>query len=225
MSEATSELYSWRASIIKKQLMALTGLMMCGFLLVHLAGNLLLLKGSDVFNQFAYLMVNNPIIIGLEWLLLLVFLMHTTIGFRLILENQRARTKAYAVRSTVARGSKFAFISMSVTGPLMMVFIIVHLFDLKFGSEYLVVQSDLEVRDLYRTVVEFYSSEVNVAIYIAAMCATALHVQHGFWSAFQTFGLSHARYNRLVELSSDVFALVILIGFGMIPIYFLLGYS
>lgn len=109
---------------------------------------------------------------------------------------------------------------MSVTGPLTLVFLFMHLANFKYGQEYQIVQGGIAIRDLYRTVIEYYASPLNSLLYIAAMILLALHVQHGFWSAFQSFGLNHPRYNRVIETASDIYALVILVGFIAIPVSF-----
>lgn len=208
------------ASIVKKQVMALTGLMMAGFLLIHLAGNLLMFRSPEVFNQYAFQMLNNPIIIFLEWVLALLFLCHALLGFLLIVENRKARPVRYKVRFSVERGSALSFASMSLTGPLMLIFLVMHLVNFKYGTNYTVVQGDIEIRDLYRTVIEYYSVPLNVVLYMLAMCAVALHLQHGVWSAFQSFGLNHPHYNRLLEIGSNLYALIILLGFIVIPLFF-----
>ena len=118
----------WRASVVKKQFMALTGLMMCGFLIIHLAGNLIIFNSSVLFNQYAYFLVNNPIIMVMEWVLALLFISHAVMGLFLIQENMRARPIGYAKRSTQRKGSSLSFISMSWTGPLMLMFLGLHLF-------------------------------------------------------------------------------------------------
>jgi len=207
-------------SIIKKQVMALTGLMLCGFLVVHLAGNLLLFKGPQVFNQYAFLMLSNPVIALLEWLLAGLFIVHAVFGLTLVVQNRRARPTAYAVRVPLSRGASISFVSMSITGPLLLVFLIVHLLDFRFGAESSVEQGGLVMRDLYHAVLTFYKSPWQVGAYTGAMLLVALHVQHGFWSAFQSFGLNHPRYNRLIMLSASLFAGLMLAGFTVIPLYF-----
>jgi succinate dehydrogenase / fumarate reductase cytochrome b subunit len=218
MTQATLSIYPWRASIVKKQFMALTGLMMCGFLLIHLAGNLLIFNSPEVFNQYAFFMLNNPIIMVLEWLLALLFLFHAVLGLFLIVENLKARPTRYALRVTQEKGSNISFLSMSWTGPLMLIFLLLHLLHFKFGTEYWIIQGDLEIRDLHRTVAEYFANLINVLLYSIAMVLVALHVQHGVWSAFQSFGFNHPRYNHLLELGASVYALVIFVGFIAIPL-------
>lgn len=218
MNQATLSIHPWRASIVRKQFMALTGLMMCGFLVIHLAGNLLIFNSPQVFNQYAFFMLNNPIIMVLEWLLALLFLSHAVLGLFLIVGNLKARPTGYAVRVTQEKGSNISFVSMSWTGPLMLIFLLLHLLHFKFGTEYWVIQGDLEIRDLHRTISEYFANLFNVLLYSIAMLFVALHVQHGFWSAFQSFGFNHPRYNRLLEIGATIYALVIFVGFIAIPL-------
>ena len=216
----TLKFHPFRASVIKKQLMAVTGLMMCGFLLVHLAGNLLIFKGPEIFNQFAFQMLTNPIIAILEWMLVFLFLGHALMGVLLIVENRRARPIAYGVRLRTNTDSNLSLVSMSITGPLLFLFLIMHLIDFKFGPEYYVQQGGIQIRDLHRTVMEYFQNPFNVVLYSLAMCLMALHVQHGFWSAFQSFGLNHPRYNKLLKVTANIYAIVILLGFVAIPLSF-----
>jgi len=218
MNQATLSIHPWRASIVRKQIMALTGLMMCGFLVIHLAGNLLIFNSPQVFNRYAFFMLNNPIIMVLEWLLALLFSSHAVLGLFLIVGNFKARPTRYTVRVTQEKGSNISFVSMSWTGPLMLIFLLLHLLHFKFGTEYWVIQGDLEIRDLHRTVAEYFANLFNVLLYCIAMLFVALHVQHGFWSAFQSFGFNHPRYNHLLEIGATIYTLVIFIGFVAIPL-------
>lgn len=209
------------ASVVKKQIMAITGLMMCGFLLVHLAGNIQLFRGPLAFNQYAHFMLNNPLIMVAEWGLVLLFGIHAVTGLVLIYENSQARDQAYVVRKTRLKGSSLSLVSMALTGPLLLAFLVVHLFHFRYATGYTTMAGGLEVRDLYRIVVEFYRNPGNILVYIAAMLVMALHVQHGFWSAFQSLGFNYPRYTRLLEVASNVYAATILIGFCAIPVSFI----
>ncbi len=201
--------------------MALTGLLMCGFLVVHLAGNFLLFSSPEAFNQYAHFMLNNPLIMVAEWGLVVLFGLHALTGVVLIVENRAARDHPYAMRRTRLKGKSLSLVSMAITGPLLLVFLVLHLTHFRFGPEYVGVAGGLEVRDLYRTVAEYYRQPLNVLLYLGSMLVVALHVQHGFWSAFQSLGINHPRYNRLLELASNGFAALILIGFASIPVSFI----
>ena len=115
-------------SIVKKQVMAVTGLMMCGFLLVHLAGNFLVFSSASAFNQYAHFMLNNPLVKIAEWGLVVLFSIHALTGLVLMHENAAARNHRYVVRRTRLKGSSLALVSMTLTGPLLLVFLILHLF-------------------------------------------------------------------------------------------------
>jgi len=201
--------------------MALTGLMICGFLLIHLAGNLLIFKNPAIFNQYAFFMLNNPIVMALEWLLAALFISHAAMGLFLIKDNKDARPEGYSIRKTSLKGSTISFLTMSWTGPLTLFFLIAHLIHFKYGTEYTIIQGGIEIRDLYRTINEYFVDPFNVLLYSLAMLFIALHVQHGFWSAFQSFGFNHPRYNRVIELSANLYAVVIFVGFIAIPLSFL----
>jgi succinate dehydrogenase / fumarate reductase, cytochrome b subunit len=221
MEQVATEFHPWRTSIVRKQFMALTGLMMCGFLVIHLAGNLLIFKSPEIFNQYAFFMLNNPIVMALEWLLALLFILHAVVGLFLIKDNMTARPKRYHVRQTSQKGSTISFLTMSWTGPLTLIFLVAHLFHFKYGTEYTIVQGGIEIRDLYRTILEYFADPFSVLLYSLAMLFIALHVQHGFWSAFQSFGFNHPRYNRTIEIAANLYALFIFIGFIAIPLSFI----
>jgi len=209
------------SSVIKKQTMALTGLLMCGFLLVHLAGNIQLFRGAAAFNQYAHFMLNNPLIMVAEWALALLFAFHAVTGLVLIWENYQARDQAYVVRNTRLKGNSLSLVSMALTGPVLLAFLVLHLVHFRYATGYTTMAGGLEVRDLYRIVVEFYQSPANILFYIAAMLIMALHVQHGFWSAFQSLGVNYPRYSRLLEIASNLYAAIILFGFCAVPISFI----
>lgn len=211
----------WLSSVVKKQVMALTGLLMCGFLLVHLAGNFLIFSSPEAFNQYAHFMLNNPLIMIAEWGLVVLFGVHACMGIVLIFENRGARDERYVIRKTRLKGSSLSLVSMAITGPLLLVFLVLHLAHFRFGPEYTVAAGGLEVRDLYRVVADYYRDPLDALFYVVCMGIVAVHVQHGFWSAFQSLGINHPHYNRWLEVASNGFAALVLFGFGVIPISFI----
>lgn len=213
-----------KASVVKKQVMAVTGLLLCGFLVSHLIGNCLLYVGSDAFNVYAHTLTSNKLIYVAEAILAAIFLTHIGLAIKLTLENKKARPVQYYMKQKTGRGATFASSTMPYTGLLILVFLIIHLLNFKFGAVYTTSVEGVEMRDIYKTVVLYFKSPLNVLWYVIAMIALGIHVSHGFWSAFQSLGFSHPKYNCGLKLISKLFAVVVALGYIALPIYcYLLG--
>jgi len=199
------------SSIGKKLLMALTGLAFCGFLAGHLAGNLTIYGGKDAFNSYAeHLHSLGPLITFMEWTLVIFALVHIGTGLTLFYQNFKARPDRYVVNKR-AGGRTIGSATMPYTGIILLVFIIVHLINFHF-----VDKSNVTI---YQIVSQTFEYPLYVLIYIVAMIVVAVHVSHGFWSAFQTIGANHPKYMPLIMVLSIFFSLAVGIGFGLLPIY------
>ncbi len=202
------------SSIGKKLMMAITGLSFCGFLATHLAGNLTIYGGKDAFNSYAeHLHSLGPLITVAEWVLLTLFLVHVTTGLLLFLQNLKARPIRYAVNKS-AGGRTLGSATMPYTGVLLLVFIVFHLLNFHF-----VDKTDTTI---FNIVADAFANTGYVLIYIVAMVVAAVHVSHGFWSAFQTIGANHPKYMPLIRTASVAFAVVVGVGFGFLPVYIFL---
>lgn len=208
-----------KSSVGKKQVMALTGLALCGFLVTHLLGNLLILLGPDAFNLYAHKLTSNPAIYVAEAILVLLFLSHIGMAMKLTIENKLARPVSYYKRTPTGRGSTFASSTMPYTGFIILVFVIIHLINFKYGAYYATTVDGVEMRDLYRVVIEYFANPAYVAWYVVAMIATGIHTSHGFWSAFQSFGFSHSKYNCTIKLISKLYGFLIAAGFSGLAIF------
>jgi succinate dehydrogenase / fumarate reductase cytochrome b subunit len=206
-------------SIVKKQKVAATGLLLCGFLLTHLLGNLLVLVGPEAFNTYAYKLTSNPLIYLAEAVLLGIFLVHLYNAARVTIENKRARPQSYAMRRWTGEGANIASSSMPYTGLVILAFVIWHICGLKFGTHYDVEYQGVMMRDLYRLMIEYFAVPYNVAGYIIGVSAVGLHVSHGLWSAFQSFGFNHPKYNCTLRCASIGFGILVALGFSSLPIY------
>jgi len=202
------------SSIGKKMLMAVTGLGLIGFLAVHLLGNFMAFAGADAFNDYAaklhslqpYLSVFN---IGLATL----GLVHIIIGIILYFENLRARPTRYTVYRNPG-GRTIGSNTMPYTGVLILLFVIVHLLKFTFV--------DKSVTPIYQQMAATFANPLWVLFYVTSMVIVALHLSHGFWSLFQTFGLNHPQHMPLIMKLGLVLTLVFGIGFGVLPIYLLI---
>jgi succinate dehydrogenase / fumarate reductase, cytochrome b subunit len=214
------------SSIGRKIQMALTGLFLILFLVVHLVGNLQLLAndGGEAFNTYSYFMTHNPLIKTVSYLLYLSILWHAVQGIRLWLGNKAARSTRYAVQH--ARSSETTSRNMAWFGIIIFIFLILHMwqfwFQMKFGSlaEKTYDGFDHPVKDLYTIVAEAYSNIYYVAFYVISMIVVGLHLWHGFWSAFQTFGLAHKKYTPLIKFVGKAYSIAVSLGFAIIPLWF-----
>ncbi len=199
------------SSIGKKLMMAVTGFSFCGFLLAHLAGNLTIYGGKDTFNAYAeHLHALGPAITAAEFALLFLALVHVITGITLYLENLKARPVRYAVNKN-AGGRTLGSATMPYTGAVLLAFIVFHLMNFHFV--------DKTNTTIFQIVSSAFENTGYVIIYIIAMAAAAVHVSHGFWSLFQTVGANHMKYMPFIRTISIVFALLVGIGFGFLPIY------
>lgn len=198
-------------SIGKKLLMAVTGLCFIGFLAVHLAGNLTLYAGGETFNAYAeHLHALGPLVTVAEWVLLTLALVHVVTGVILFYQNLTARPNRYAVNAR-AGGRTLGSATMPYTGVMILVFVIVHLTHFTFA--------DQTGTTIFQIVSTAFSRPAYVLFYVLTMAVVAVHVSHGFWSAFQTLGANHPKYMPLITAASVGLAVAIGVGFGFIPVY------
>jgi len=199
------------SSIGKKLMMALTGLAFCGFLAGHLAGNLTIYGGQNAFNAYAeHLHSLGPLLTLAEWGLVILALIHIITGLTLFYQNTIARGSRYAVNKK-GGGRTIGSATMPYTGVLLLVFVIIHLVNFHFV--------DKSNTTIFQIVSETFTNPLWVIIYVVAMIAAAVHVSHGFWSAFQSFGANHPKYMPTIMVLSILFSLAIALGFGLLPLY------
>jgi succinate dehydrogenase / fumarate reductase cytochrome b subunit len=209
----------FRSSIGRKQLVAITGLLLCGFLVSHLTGNLLLLVSSDAFNLYAHKLASlGGLLYVIEAVLALIFIVHLGLAIKLNLENAKSRGK-YAMKVKTGRGTTFMSQSMPITGLILLAFMISHLMNLKFGTYYETTVDGVLMRDLTRTTIEYFQSVGAVIWYVVAMAAAGLHTAHGFASAFQSLGWNHPKYMKNVKRLGYLYAIVVAGGFAFLAIW------
>ncbi|HSL20509.1 MAG TPA: succinate dehydrogenase cytochrome b subunit [Vicinamibacterales bacterium] len=201
-----------------KVLIAVTGLLLFAYLILHLAGNLLILFGADLFNEYAHMLISNPLVIPAEIGLLLIALVHVYKTVKMYLQNQHARPDGYAVKKWAGHTSRKSVGSatMIVSGLVTAVFVGVHLKQFKYGAWYEVTGT--AVRDLYRTEVEVFQNPLWVVVYVLCMGLIYLHLRHGIASAFQSLGASENFGKRMLRVGLVV-AIVIGGGFAIIPLF------
>jgi len=207
------------SSVGKKFVMGFTGLLLVGFLMEHLHGNLKLLEdpSGESFDAYVdFLQGFGPLLTVAEVGLALLFLAHVYLALRLTHENFLARERRYVVRRH--RGAAtLGSVSMFYTGALILGYLLKHLYDFRFDDRFF--------DDPDALVKVTLSQPGHAVVYLCAALVLGIHLSHGFQSAFQSLGASHPRWTPLVELSGRLVALFFAAGFAAFPIYFLFFWS
>lgn len=214
---------AYSSSVAEKFLIALTGLALFLYLVVHMAGNALLFFGPETFNGYAHLLITNPLVIPAEIGLAAIFLLHVYKTAVMWWRNRAARPDGYVRRQWAGGPSRksLASTTMIYTGVITAVFVVLHVRAFKYGAYYQVEGE--EVRDLYRLVVEFFQSPLNVLFYEVCLVLLGFHLWHGFSSAFESLGADEPRYTPRVLLLGKVLAVLIAGGFIAIPLWVYFG--
>ncbi len=196
--------------------MAVTGLLLIGFLITHLSGNLLIFAGADTFNHYSDALVSNPLIVVAELVLLVLFVGHLVNGILVTLKNRAARPENYQEKQPAGHTSRksLASTTMIFSGLIVLAFVPLHIWTFKYGPHYDSLTHP-GVRDLHRLVMETFQNPGWVLWYVAAMIVIGFHLWHGFASGFETLGLS---YRKGVRLFGQILAVVIATGFTLIPV-------
>ena len=207
------------SSVGTKLLIGLTGVALFVYMILHLAGNALVFAGPEIFNEYSHALISNPLIIPIELGLLAVFLIHIYKTITMFMRNSAARPVAYQKKELAGGPSRKSLASSTMIGSglFLLVFVIIHVKQFKFGSWYQV--TDSTVRDLYRTEVEVFQNPFWVVVYVVATLLVGLHLRHGIASAFQSLGLDHPIYTRRLTAIGIVFALLIGVGLAIIPVW------
>jgi succinate dehydrogenase / fumarate reductase cytochrome b subunit len=207
------------SSVGTKLLIGITGLLLFLYLVLHLVGNALIFAGPDLFNEYSHTLISNPLIVPIEIGLLLVFLIHIYKAARNFAANRAARPVPYQKKAYAGHTSRKSLSSstMIASGLIVLLFVIVHVKQFKFGSYYQVAGTEA-VRDLYRTEIEVFQQPLWVLFYVIATIVVGLHLRHGIASGFQSIGLDHPLYTRRLTTWSAILAVVIGGGLGVIPI-------
>ncbi len=217
------------SSLVKKYWMALTGLFLISFLLVHCAINALIFfnDGGVTFNTGAEFMAKNPLIRAMEVVLFLGLIAHIVDGLMLWSQNRAARPVKYAVEKGSANRTWYSA-SMGILGTLILLFLVVHLWHFWVKSRITGLEHwghDAEGREnLYAVMVEVFQNPVAVVIYVLGCFSLFWHLLHGFKSAFQSLGLNHKRYNPIIAALGTAFSIIVPLVFALMPVSMFLGW-
>jgi succinate dehydrogenase / fumarate reductase cytochrome b subunit len=217
-----------KSSLAKKYWMSVTGLFLILFLIVHLAGNLVLLQSPDVagpaFNQYTEFMTTFPLIKITSYLLYFSILFHAIDGILILSrENRNARPVQYAY-SKPQNNSIWASRNMGVLGTAILLFIVLHMANFWFKYKFTELPMGAgDLPDMYGVVVSSFQEGWYSAIYVVSMIILGFHLWHGFESSFQTLGLNHKKYTPVIKMIGKVYSVVVPALFAIIPIYIFLN--
>lgn len=208
------------SAIGRKQVMALTGLVWSGFVLTHMAANLLIIFSAEAYNKYSHALITNPFIYLAEAALVITILGHIVNGIWLTIENRKAKGQKNAMVPSGDKAPRFQSKWMVYHGTLIAVFLVYHLITFKYGPYYSIAYPvGGEMRDLHRLVLEVFQSPAYVAFYVVCMIAVGLHLSHGFYSSFASLGLYHPRYSPMVSKFGYLYGVIIAAGFIVQPLY------
>jgi succinate dehydrogenase / fumarate reductase cytochrome b subunit len=211
----------------RKYIMGASGLALGLFVIVHLIENLTLYApNGDMINNWAAQLEGLGFLLKLlEWGLFGAIIIHIITAIQVTWTSKGARRIGYAVSKSKGGPSKSTVGSrnMIVTGLVLATFLGIHLYQFRFGpgveQGYTTTVNGVMVHDLYRIVVETFSKIQWVIFYSGCMLFLGFHLRHGYWSAFQSLGLMNPRISKPIYALGLVLALMMAVGFFMIPIY------
>jgi succinate dehydrogenase / fumarate reductase cytochrome b subunit len=235
------------SSIGKKFVMGITGLLLCGFLVVHLAGNVLMFVGPEAYNHYAEALHSQTILLPLaETGLFALFIAHILLAIATTRGNQAARPIPYSRQES--KQDKISLFKPSETwmfasGAVVLAFLILHLVDMKFEARpdltYTVTQNadsgpeigprsdkpdgetvtEVPLKSHFDIALMVLQSPLSAGVYLIGVSFLGFHLSHGFASALQTLGFNHPKYNTCIKWCGLAFAVIICVGFAALPIW------
>ena len=214
-----------RASIGRKYIVAITGVILIGFIIGHLLGNLQIFIGPDAVNQYAVSLRNlGPLLWAFRVFLLIAVVLHIYFTIRLAIDNRAARPQAYARKDHVK--ATFASRTMALSGLLVLAFILYHLAHFTFlvvNPQYAELHDAQGRHDVFSMMVYGFQNPIVSTFYVIAMFLLTLHLTHGTSSFFQSLGLNDKTLTPKLAWGGRVFAWLIFAGYTSIPVAVLLG--
>lgn len=217
-----------QSSVGRKILMAVTGLVLLGFVIVHLLGNTSVFVGPDGINAYAEKLHSlGPVVWIFRLVMLAAFALHIIFGIQLTLENRAAKPETYSVAKR--QRATFASSTMIVSGLVLLAFVIYHLlhFTVQVTDPAIAAKANLDALgrpDVYLMVVKGFQKVFVTLIYVVSMAFLFLHLSHGAQSFVQTFGLTNANTLPTVNLGGKALAAVLLLGYIAIPLLIIVGF-
>ncbi|MGP1993544.1 succinate dehydrogenase cytochrome b subunit [Zobellia laminariae] len=214
-------------ALTRKNLMALTGLFLSFFLIIHLLGNLQLLLPAEEarlqYNWYSHLLAGNIVIKVISIVLYACILLHTIDAIYMSLKSKKANGPGYA-KDKRGRASKWYARNMMFLGSIIFLFLVIHFKDFwyhyKFGEMPLDENGN---KDLYTLVIAAFDQLWYVILYVLAIIALGYHLLHGVFSAHRTLGLYHPLYSKIVKFLGMAYAGIMTVGYIIIPVFIYLN--
>jgi succinate dehydrogenase / fumarate reductase cytochrome b subunit len=217
----------YRSTIGKKAIMALTGVIWYGFVLVHMIGNFKIFEGAEAFNKYSHFLreVGYPavpegtILWVIRIVLLVSLVLHVTMAIQLTRLDVSGRPVAYQKKRT--KQASFASMTLRYGGMAILFFVVYHLLHFTTGAAH----PNFVYGDPYNNVVVGFTAQpITAVFYIIAVAALGTHLYHGVWSAMQTLGINNRRSDKLFRGIAVLSGVVLFAGFAMVPVSVLLGF-
>jgi succinate dehydrogenase / fumarate reductase cytochrome b subunit len=211
------------SSIGRKFIMSISGIFLVLFLLFHLSMNLTLLFSAEAYDTICELLGANWYAIAGTLVLAAGFVIHIVYASLITLQNRKARgSERYA--SSNKTETEWASKNMYVLGAIVFVGLIIHMMNFWYKMQFAeLIHSPNAITEGSGLIIELFSKPLYVVIYLVWLLALWFHLTHGVWSAFQTLGLNSKRWYPRVKMISNIVSTLVMIGFAVVPIYFLLG--
>ena len=214
-----------RSTIGLKVAMALTGVVMFGYLVGHVTGNWLLFAGKEKINQYSAFLHHTPALLwGTRVVLLVSVVLHLWATVRFLALRKEARPVAYDAKQS--HGSTFAARTMYWSGPVIALFIVYHILHLTTGTVHPSFHVDPATHqvDVYQNLVDGFQKPLASGIYIVGMLAIGFHLSHGLWSMLQTIGVNRPNWECSLKSAAVLLGVLICAGFVAVPVAVLLGF-
>src|SRR5436305_1243205 len=207
----------YQAAAGKKVVMAGTGVILFGYVLAHMLGNLQIFEGPDAINSYAHFLHTHE---GALWvarvILLLSVVLHIVASVQLWVLNNKARPVAYVRKADVP--ASYAARTMKWSGPIIAAFVIFHVLHLTTGDIVTLQAAPIDSPDAYDNVIMGFQHPAIAIFYIIAVLLLCMHLYHGLWSMFQTLGISHPRFTPGLKRFAAIFAILVAAGYISIPV-------
>lgn len=209
----------WRSTIGKKVVMGVTGLIGLGFVIGHMAGNLQAFSGAEKLDAYGALLHGplHELLLVARVVLIAAVILHVTAAYQLTMLSRAARPVEYAARKPQV--STLAAKTLKWGGVLLLVFIVFHILHFTIGT----VHPDFVDGKVYQNLATGFAVKWVAAFYLVAMIALGMHLYHGAWSSMRSLGLAKQSAHPLKRYLPVALAIVISLGFAVIPLAFLLG--
>jgi len=221
---------TWRSSLGKKYIMALTGCALFGFVIAHLVGNLQIFLGPENINRYGQFLQTTPELLWPARIgLIVLVVLHIVAAVQLSAENKRARAVPYQRYEVVA--ASYASRTMMMSGLIIAAFVVYHLLHFTVqvpginftGKDFRILEDAKARHDVYGMMVVGFQQPLVSGFYIVGMALLCLHLSHGVSSMFQSMGWKNKYYGAFIDKAAIVAAILIFLGYCSIPLAVLLG--